>query len=40
MDLRTVMKFSGHSDLASVMRYLAPAEDEAIKAQVNAVKWM
>lgn len=40
MDLRTVMKFSGHSDLASVMRYLAPAADEAIKAQVNAVKWM
>lgn len=40
MDLRTVMKFSGHSDLASVMRYLAPAEDEVIKAQVNAVVWM
>jgi len=40
MDLRTVMKFSGHSDLASVMRYLSPAGDEAIKAQVNAVKWM
>jgi integrase len=40
MDLRTVMKFSGHSDLASVMRYLAPAEDAAIKAHVNAVKWM
>jgi integrase len=40
MDLRTVMKFSGHSDLASVMRYLSPAGDDAIKAQVNAVKWM
>jgi len=40
MDLRTVMKFSGHSDLESVMRYLSPAGDEAIKAHVNAVKWM
>lgn len=40
MDLRTVMKFSGHSDLESVMRYLAPAEDETIKARVNAVTWM
>lgn len=40
MDLRTVMKFSGHNDLASVMRYLSPAGDEAIKAHVNAVKWM
>jgi integrase len=40
MDLRTVMKFSGHSDLESVMRYLSPARDEAIQAHVNAVKWM
>jgi integrase len=40
MDLRTVMKFSGHSDLESVMRYLSPAGDEAIKAHVNSVKWM
>jgi len=40
MDLRTVMKLSGHSDLASVMRYMAPAEDEAIKAQLAGMKWM
>ena len=40
MDLRTVMKFSGHSDLDSVMRYLSPAEDKVIKARVNAVTWM
>jgi integrase len=40
MDLRTVMKFSGHSDLESVMRYLSPAADAAIKAHVDRVKWM
>jgi integrase len=40
LDLRTVMKFSGHSDLASVMRYLSPAGDAAIKAQIETVVWM
>jgi integrase len=40
MDLRTVMKFSGHSDLASVMRYLSPAADAAIRAHVDGVEWM
>jgi hypothetical protein len=40
MDLRTVMKFSGHSDLDSVMRYLSPAADAAIKAHVDGVEWM
>ncbi len=40
MDLRTVMKFSGHSDLAAVLRYLRPAHDEAIQAHISKVKWM
>jgi integrase len=40
LDLRTVMKFSGHADLASVMRYLSPAGDHAIKSHVNKVQWM
>jgi len=40
MDLRTVMKLSGHSDLASVMRYLTPANDEEVKAKLSKVKWM
>ena len=40
MDLRTVMKFSGHSDLGSVMRYLSPAADAAIKAHIDGVEWM
>jgi hypothetical protein len=40
MDLRTVMKLSGHSDLASVMRYLAPAGDVAIRAHISTVSFM
>jgi len=40
MDLRTVMKLSGHSDLQSVMRYLSPAADDAIKKHVPNVKWI
>ena len=30
------MALSGHSDLASVMRYLRPAEGEHLRARVNA----
>jgi len=39
MDLRTVMKFSGHSDLDSVMRYLSPAGDAVVRESVNTIKW-
>lgn len=39
LDLRTVMKLSGHSDLASVMRYLSPASDDAVQRQVSAIAW-
>ena len=40
MDLRTAMTLSGHSDLPSIMRYMAPAEGDAIKAHIDAMKWM
>lgn len=40
MDLRTLMKLSGHSDLESVMRYLSPAADAVIKAHIDKVEWM
>lgn len=40
MDLRTVMKYSGHSDLDSVMRYLSPADDEVARKIVDSVKWI
>jgi integrase len=39
MDLRTVMKYSGHSDLESVQRYLSPADDESARGIVNRVRW-
>jgi integrase len=40
MDLRTVMKYSGHSDLESVQRYLSPADDESARGVVNSVRWI
>jgi integrase len=39
MDLRSVMSLSGHADLASVMRYLRPAEGQAVQDKVNSIKW-
>jgi integrase len=39
MDLRTVMQLSGHSDLESVIRYLRPAQGEAVQKRVNSIKW-
>jgi integrase len=39
LDLRTVMKLSGHADLASVMRYLSPADDETVQNKVNGISW-
>ncbi len=39
MDVRTVMKLSGHSDLESVLRYIRPAEDHEIRAKIAEIKW-
>ena len=39
LDLRTVMKMSGHSDLASVMAYLRPAEGAEVQDRVNSIQW-
>ena len=39
IDLRTTMRLSGHSDLASVMRYLRPAGTDEIQVAVNAIAW-
>lgn len=38
-DLRTVMKLSGHKDLASVMRYLSPAHDDSVRKGVDRIDW-
>jgi len=39
IDLKTVQALAGHSDLASTMRYLRPAQGEELQAKVNAVQW-
>ena len=39
LDLRSVMELSGHSDIESVMRYLRPAEGEALRTKVNGIRW-
>lgn len=38
-DLRTVQQMMGHSDLASTMRYLRPAENEQTQARINSMRW-
>jgi integrase len=39
MDLRTVQRLAGHSDLASTMRYLRPAGTMEVLDKVDAVSW-
>jgi integrase len=39
MDLRTVMKLSGHSSLEAVMRYLRPAGGAEVQKRVNSIVW-
>lgn len=38
-DLRTVQLLMGHADLASTMRYLAPASSEEVRSRLAMVKW-
>jgi integrase len=37
VDIRSVQKLMGHSDLESTMRYLRPAEDAELQAKVNSI---
>jgi integrase len=39
IDARTVMKYTGHEDLETILRYLAPAEGAETQAKVNAIVW-
>src|SRR6185437_14826311 len=38
-DVRTVMAYTGHDDLETIMRYLAPAENEATREKINSIAW-
>jgi integrase len=39
VDVRTVQALMGHSDLATTMRYLAPADEAHTQGRVNAINW-
>jgi integrase len=39
IDARTVMEYTGHEDLATVLRYLSPAELPDTQEKVNAIDW-
>ena len=40
VDARTVMAFTGHEDLATVLRYLAPAGDQPMQAKISKIAWV
>jgi integrase len=39
LDVRTVMKYTGHEDMATVMRYLTPAQDAQTRSKINSIRW-
>lgn len=39
VDLATVQKFGGHSDIESTMRYLKGAETEEVRERIDSIKW-
>jgi len=39
LDLRTVMKLSGHATLESVMRYLSPASSDFVRRCINGITY-
>jgi integrase len=39
IDPRTVMQYTGHSDMATVMRYLNPAELPDTQKKINSIAW-
>jgi integrase len=39
VDARTVMEYTGHEDLATVLKYLAPADDAVTQKKISAISW-
>jgi len=39
LDTRSIMRLSGHSDMETLMKYLAPLGNDAIRERVNNIKW-
>jgi integrase len=40
IDVRTVMDYTGHTDMATVLRYLAAAEGKDTQAKINSIAWV
>jgi integrase len=40
VDIRTVMEYTGHADMTTVMRYLRPAESHVMQSKISNIKWM
>jgi integrase len=40
IDVRTVMKYTGHSDMETVLRYLSPAEGVDTQDKINSIAWV
>jgi integrase len=39
IDARTVMQYTGHTDMETVLRYLSPAEGAETQTRINAIDW-
>jgi integrase len=39
IDVRTVMQYTGHTDMETVLRYLSPAEGTDTQDKINAIAW-
>jgi integrase len=39
IDVRTVMKYTGHADMATVLRYLSTAEGSETQSKINSIAW-
>lgn len=40
VDIRTLMDYTGHEDMETILRYLAPAEREDMRAKIGAIEWV
>jgi integrase len=40
IDVRTVMKYTGHADMETVLRYLSSAEGADTQEKINSIVWM
>jgi integrase len=39
IDVRTIMRLSGHSDLETILQYLRPADNEETQKVINGIRW-